>query len=202
MSLLFKVSYGLYLLSASANEKDNACIINTFMQQTATPERVSITVNKDNLTTSLIQKSKKCVVNVLSTNCNFEIFKHFGMQSGKNVNKFENFNSVTAKNGVKTIGFFSCGYFELDVEKEIDLGTHIMFVCSISNSEILDKESEPMTYAFYHSNVKPKPQPVKTDDNQEVWVCKICGYKHVGPLPDDFICPLCKHGKIDFEKIN
>lgn len=200
MSLLFKISYGLYLLSANAEGHDNGCIINTLMQQTSTPECVSITVNKANYTTKLIQKSKKCVVNILSDEAKFELFKHFGMQSGKNVDKFASFMSIKSQSGIKTINFFSCGFMELNVEKEIDLGSHIMFVCSIAQSEVIDSKANPVTYAFYHANIKPKPQIQPT--NEETWVCQICNYKHIGTLPEDFICPICKHGKADFEKLN
>lgn len=200
MSLLFKISYGLYLLSANAEGRDNGCIINTLMQQTSTPERVSITVNKANYTTELIQKSKKCVVNILSDEAQFELFKHFGMQSGKNVDKFASFMPIKSQSGIKTIGFFSCGFMELNVEQEIDLGSHIMFVCSIAQSEVLDSKANPITYAFYHANIKPKPVPKAADG--ETWVCKICNYQHKGPIPDDFVCPTCKHGKADFEKLS
>lgn len=199
MSLLFKISYGLYLLSANADGKDNGCIINTLMQQTSSPEKVSVTVNKANFTTALIQKSKKCVVNILSEEAQFELFKHFGMQSGRNVNKFANFNTISSQSGIKTIEFFSLGFMELNVEQEIDLGSHIMFVCSIAQSEVFENKSNPLTYAFYHANIKPKPQVAAT--TEETWVCQICNYQHKGPLPDDFICPICKHGKADFEKV-
>ncbi|MEG1663456.1 MAG: flavin reductase family protein, partial [Clostridia bacterium] len=154
MSLMFKISYGLYILSATDGDKDNACVINTLSQQTAAPERLSVTVNKANLTHDYIAKSGKCAVGVLATDATFDTIKNFGMQSGKTVNKFANIDTVRAENGVLVPVKGVLGYFELKVENSIDFGTHTMFVCSIAGLTDL-RQAEPLTYSYYQSNIKP-----------------------------------------------
>lgn len=199
MNLLFKISYGLYVLSASADGKDNACMINTFAQQTASPERFSVTVNKGNYTTELIEKSGVCTVSVLSKETKFDTIKNFGMRSGKNADKFAGVNAVSAANGTKVPTDGVLGYFECKVEKTIDFGTHVMFVLSLTNFVVMN-DGEALTYDYYQSDIKPKPE-IKKDTAAEKWVCRICGYVHEGPLPADFICPICKHPASDFERI-
>ena len=199
MNLMFKITYGLYLLCAKDGEKDNACVINTFAQQTSTPETFSVTVNKQNLTTDMLKNSGKCAVAILSDKANFDLIKRFGMQSGKTVDKFDGIESELTPAGVrvpKTNGVL--GYFELEVVKTYDMGTHVMFVLAPTSNKAFVEDGEALTYAYYQSNVKPKPQVA---GNKEKWVCKICGYVHEGPLPADFICPLCKHPASDFEKV-
>ncbi|MEG2084991.1 MAG: flavin reductase [Clostridia bacterium] len=196
MSLLFKITYGLYLLSAEANGKCNACMINTVLQQTSSPEQVSITVNKQNFTTGLIENSRRFVINILSTDTPFDFIKNFGMQSGANIDKFKNIETVSSATGIKTNKNNSVGFLEIEVTSQVDLGTHIMYVGKIVES--FAGIGEPLTYAFYHSNIKPKPDEKPSNTNEEVWVCQICGYVHKGAMPDDFVCPICKHGKSDF----
>lgn len=195
---LFKIGYGLYVLSANDGEKDNACIINTVMQVTSNPCQISIAVNKQNYTNQMIQKTKKFNISVLSENTKFEIFKHFGFQSGANVNKFENFNDVKrSPNGLYYITKDTNAYFSAYVKQEIDLGTHNLYVAQLVASEILS-QVPTVTYDYYQKNIKPKPEQTKKSG----WRCKICGYIYEGEdLPSDFICPWCKHGVEDFEKI-
>lgn len=201
MSILFKLTYGLFMLSASNNGKDGGCIVNTVMQQTAVPETLSVTVNKDNFTTSLIKKTNRCVVNILDESTPFDFFKAFGMQSSKDVDKFKDVDCVVTKNGIKTNAKHSAGYFEMEIINTVDMGTHYMFVGKIVESKLFENAKEPVTYAYYHKNIKPKPQPQAENIGKEVWECRICGYRHEGPLPQDFICPLCKHGVEDFFKV-
>ena len=200
MNLMFKITYGLYLLCAKDGEKDNACVINTFAQQTSAPETFSVTVNKQNLTTDMLKNSGKCAVAILSDKANFDLIKRFGMQSGKTADKFDGIESELTPAGVrvpKTNGVL--GYFELEVVKTYDMGTHVMFVLAPTSNKAFVEDGEALTYAYYQSNVKPRPQVV---GNKEKWVCKICGYVHEGPLPADFICPLCKHPASDFERVD
>ncbi len=197
MSLLFKISYGLYVLSSSANGKQNGCMINTVMQQTNTPERVSITVNKGNLTHDYIVESGKASVSILNQLVTFDMIKHFGFQSGRVANKFDGIPAKVLGSGnlVPTSGVV--GYLDLEVVDKIDMGTHTQFVCSIAE-EVQGEGGEPLTYAYYHSHVKVANKPVVAEG--EVWECNICGYVHKGALPKDIVCPLCKHGASDFTK--
>lgn len=200
MNLLFKISYGLYTLCAGDGGKESGCIINTFAQQTATPETFSVTLNKQNFTHELIVRSGECAVAVLSQKTDFDFIKRFGMQSGRDTDKFEGIESVVAKNGVrvpKSKGVL--GYFALKVQKSIDMGTHTMFVLESVQTQNFADDGDALTYDYYQTFVKPKPQA--SADSKEKWVCKICGYVHEGPLPSDFICPICKHPASDFEKL-
>ncbi len=198
MSLLFKITYGLYVVSASDDNQHNACICNTLMQQSDSPQRLSLTLNKDNLTTDLIAKSGKCSVGVLSQNTTFDLIKDFGMQSGRNVDKFANAEFYVTENGNK-LPAGDIGHFDFDVLDTVDFGTHTMFVLAPTDMVVSKADENPLTYAYYHSDVKPKPQAQVS--NSESWVCKICNYVHNGPLPSDIICPLCKHGAVDFVKV-
>ena len=199
MSLLFKITYGLYVLSAKEGKKSNACVINTVMQQTAVPETISVTINKDNYTHDLVKKSGVCAVSVLDTSTTFALIQNFGMQSGRDgIDKFEEYKTLDTKSGIKVLDDYSLGYMELKVLSECDMGTHTMFICEISESVTSDiNKNQPLTYAYYHAYVKPQPQ---AKQGVEMWVCKVCGYMHEGEPADDYICPLCKHGKADFEK--
>lgn len=201
MNLLFKISYGLFVLCAKAGKEESGCIINTFSQQTALPETFSVTVNKQNFTHDLIEKSRECVVAILSTETDFETIKRFGMQSGRSVDKFDGIDFKTTGIGIKvpyTKGVL--GYFALKVLKTVDMGTHTMFVLSAVENEAFVEIGDALTYDYYQNYIKPKPE-IKTSEKTEKWVCKICGYVHEGPLPADFICPLCKHPASDFEKV-
>lgn len=198
---LYNIEYGLYLLSSSYNQKDNGCIINTVMQITSNPLTLSIFVNKQNYTNEIIKKSKKFNISILTEDVKFDLFKIFGYQTGKNIDKFEMFgkleNFERSKNGFYFLKNFSNSFLECLVLEEKDIFTHTMFIAKIDNAEILNK-NKSLTYDFYQTNIKPLPE--KTD--KKGYRCKICGYIYDGDkLPDDYICPICKHGKVDFEKI-
>ncbi len=197
-SVLFNIGYGLYVLTANENGKDNGCIINTVMQVTSDPLQIAIAVNKRNFTTGMIQNTKKFNISVLSENSKFEIFKHFGYQSGRDVDKFSDFfDTKRSPNGVLYITENTNSYMSAYVKQEIDLGTHIMFIAQLVEAEKLSDVST-VTYDYYQKNIKPAPQST----NKKGWRCKICGYIYEGEnLPADFICPVCKHGAVDFEKI-
>lgn len=203
MSLLFKITYGLYMLSAKDGENQSGCIVNTVMQQTSVPETVSVTVNKGNYTHDLILKAGGCAVSVLDTSTKFEVIKNFGMTSGRSgKNKFDGIDTIFTKDGIRVLSNNSLGYMQLKVVSKTDLGSHTMFVCSIEESVTTDSKFDPLSYAYYHAHVKPKPQaqPAADAKGKEVWTCMICSYEHDGEPADDFICPLCKHGKVDFRK--
>lgn len=197
-NVLFNIAYGLYVLTANENGKDNGCIINTVMQVTSDPLQIAIAVNKRNFTTGMIQNTKKFNISVLSENSKFEIFKRFGYQSGKDVDKFSDFfDTKRSPNGVLYITKNTNSYMSAYVKQEIDLGTHIMFIAQLVEAEKLSDVST-VTYDYYQKNIKPTPQST----NKKGWRCKICGYIYEGEnLPADFICPVCKHGAVDFEKI-
>ncbi len=192
---LFNLGYGLYVLTARENEKDNGCIVNAVMQLTDNKPRVAVTVNKQNLTHDMIKNTGVANVSCLTEETPFEIFQYFGFQSGKNTDKFVSVHIPRADNGVVVIKDYSNACISLKVESEVDLDTHTMFICEVTQSQVLSNVPT-MTYAYYHKNVKPKPKKAKG------WVCKICGYVYEGEtLPDDFVCPLCKHGAEVFEQI-
>ena len=195
---LFKISYGLFILTAEENGFDNGCVINTLTQQTGNPCTVSVTVNKSNKTCEMIKSTGKFNVSVISENAPFELFRHFGFQSGRDTDKFRNYpNSERAENGIYYIPGYTNAYFCCKVKSVTDLGTHLLFIAEVEDAEILS-DFESMTYDFYHKNVKPKPQ--KTE--KKGYRCKICGYIYEGEnLPADYVCPVCKHGAVDFEKI-
>lgn len=202
--VLFNVQYGLFVLSSFSDEKDNACIINTVTQVTATPERISIAVNKLNHTHDLIAKSKKFTVSIISEAANFDLFKHFGFQSGKNVDKFADFDKVQrTKNGTLAITEGTNSFISGDVIQQIDVGTHSIFIADVVDMKKFN-DVPSTTYNFYQQHIKPKPQPVgKTSEGKTIWRCLICGYEYVGEeLPKDFICPICKHPASDFEKVS
>ena len=195
---LFKIGYGLYILSCHENGKDNACIVNTVMQITSNPCKIAICVNKNNHTCKMIKNTRKLNISVLDEEAEFEIFKHFGYQSGKDVDKFLNFiHTKRTPNGVLYVTKNTNAYLSAWVQEEIDLDTHIMFIAQLVEAEVLS-EKPTVSYDYYQKNIKPKPEKTATKG----WRCKICGYVYEGEnLPSDFICPICKHGAIDFEKI-
>ena len=195
---LFKIGYGLYILSCHESGKDNACIINTVMQVTSNPCKIAICINKNNHTCTMLKNTKKFNLSVLDESTEFEIFKHFGYQSGKDINKFANFiHTKRTPNGVLYITKNTNAYLSAWVQEEIDLDTHVMFIAQLVDAEVLS-EKPTVTYDFYQKNIKPKPEATTSKG----WRCKICGYIYEGEeLPNDFICPICKHGAIDFEKI-
>lgn len=203
---MYKLSYGLFVCTAVKGEKKNGCIINTAIQVASDPNRISIAVNKANYTHDMIKETGRCNISVLSTEAKFDTFKHFGFQSGRDVDKFaadypESAYAI-ADNGIPFIKEGTNAYFSLKVEKEVDLGSHTLFICEPEFMTVLSTASS-CTYEFYQNNIKPKPEAVGTTPKGEtIWRCRICGYEYVGEdLPDDFICPICRHGKEDFEKI-
>ncbi len=197
-SVLYNIGYGLYVLTAQEGEKDNGCIINTVMQVTSEPLQIAIAVNKKNYTNEMIQRTKKFNISVLSESAKFEIFEHFGFHSGRDTNKFADFGDTKrSPNGLLYITQDTNSYMSAYVKQEIDLGTHTLFIAQLVAAEVLSDEPT-VTYNYYQNNIKPKPQ----NTNKKGWRCKICGYIYEGEiLPADFICPWCKHGAIDFEKI-
>ena len=197
MTALFKIGYGLYVVTCSDGKRDNGLIVNTVTQLTDRPNRVAVTINKENYSHHLIRQSGKMNVNCLSVDAPFSVFEAFGFRSGRTVNKFENCSPLRSENGLVFLPKYINAMLSLQVENYVDLGTHGMFICTVTEARVIS-DRESMTYAYYHQNVKPKPQT----EGKKGFVCKICGYIYEGDvLPDDFICPLCKHGAADFEPI-
>ena len=197
MSALFNIGYGLYVVTSNDGKKDNGLIVNTVTQVTNMPNRVAVTINKENYSHHIIKQTGKMNVNTLTIDAPFQVFEKFGFQSGRNVDKFEGCEPLRSDNGLIFLPRNINSFMSLKVEQYIDMETHGMFICSVTEARVIS-DRETMTYAYYHANVKPKPQV----DGKKGYVCKICGYVYEGdPLPEDFICPLCKHGAVDFEKI-
>lgn len=195
---LFNIGYGLYVVTSNDGTKDNGFVCNTVCQVTNTPNRVAVTINKQNYSHDTIKATGKMNVNCLSTEAPFKVFEVFGFQSGRNVNKFEGCTPLRTENGLVCLPRYVNAVISLEVEQYIDLDTHGMFISAVTEAQNLSKV-ETMTYTYYQSNVKPKPQPAK----KKGWVCKICGYVYEGdPIPSDFICPLCKHPASDFEPLD
>ena len=200
---MYKLSYGLFVCTVVNGDKMNGCITNTAVQIASDPNRISIAINKANLTHDMLRETGKCNISVIGHDAKFELFKHFGFQSGRDVDKFADFKAYKlADNGIPYITEGTNAYFSLDVKQEVDLGSHTLFICEPVFMDVLSDTSS-CTYEYYQNNIKPKPQPVgETPKGETVWRCTICGYEYVGEeLPDDFICPICKHPKEDFEKI-
>ena len=200
---LFKISYGLYVLSTRLGDEDNGCIINTAIQAASKPNQISICVNKLNHTHDMIMRTGAFTVSSITEKADFSLFKRFGFQSGKETNKFDGFDGwLRGINGVPYITESCNAYISVKVEKTVDLGSHTLFIGQVTDMEVLS-EDPSVTYAYYQSNIKPKPEKVGTTPKGEtVWRCIICGYEYVGEeLPEDFICPWCKHPASDFEKI-
>ncbi len=196
VNAMFKLSYGLFVLTVKDEGKDNGCIINTVMQVTDTPMQICVTVNKQNYTTELLEKTGVLNVSILSEAAKFSVFESFGFQSGRDADKFAGFDTVArSENGLLYLTEMSNAYLSAKVVNKLDLGTHIQFIAEVTDGQVLS-DTPSVTYAYYFANIKPKPQPAK----KKGYVCKICGYVYEGdPLPDDFICPWCKHGASDFE---
>jgi len=197
LSALFNIGYGLYVITSNDGKKDNGLIVNTVTQVTNTPNRIAVTINKENYSHHVIKQSGIMNINCLSTEAPFDVFKHFGFQSGRNVDKFAECTPLRSDNGLVFLPRYINSFMSLKVESYVDLDTHGMFICSVTEARVLS-DKETMTYTYYQNNVKPKPE---TNDKKG-YVCKICGYVYEGDeLPEDFICPLCKHGAADFEEI-
>ena len=192
---LFKIGYGLYVVTSKDGDKDNGLIVNTVSQLTDKPLRVAVNINKLNYSHDIIKKTGVLNVNCLNIEAPFSIFQEYGFVSGRDKNKFEGKEIVRSENGLPVLTNYINAFISLKVDSYVDLDTHGMFICSVTESKTINNV-ETMTYNYYQANVKPKPETKKKG-----WVCKICGYVHEGDLPEDFICPLCKHGASDFEEI-
>ncbi len=201
---MYKLTYGLFVCTAKRGDKVNGCIINTAMQIASEPNTISVAVNKANFTHDMILETGVCNVSVISKDADFELFKRFGFQSGRDADKFAGFDGSyrTAENGLPVVTAGTNAFFSLKVKSTVDLGSHTLFICEPTAMEVLSDTSS-CTYEYYQSDIKPKPEAVGTTPKGEtIWRCRICGYEWVGEeLPDDFICPICKHPKADFEKI-
>lgn len=210
---LFQIGYGLYLVAANENGKDNACIVNTVMQVTQNPIRLLVSVSNQNLTHDMIKNTGKLTVSVLTEKTPFAVYSHFGYQSGKKVDKFEDFEDVTrCANGCYRLNRNSSAYFCGNVCDSFVLDTHTMFLVEVTDADIVSSQT-PVTYEYYQKYVKQPYKPVakkneakteetKAGEKTNSYVCKICGYVYEGEsLPEDIICPICKHGAADFEKL-
>ncbi len=198
LKALFNIGYGLYVVTSRDGNKDNGLIVNAVTQLTNSPNRIGVAINKANYSHEIIKKTGVMNVNCLSTEAPFGVFEQFGFQSGRNVDKFADCEQILrSDNGLIFLPRYINSFMSLKVERYIDLDTHGMFVCTVTESRVI-APTETMTYNYYQQNVKPRPQT----ENKKGWVCKVCGYVYEGEnLPEDFVCPLCKHGASDFERI-
>ena len=198
LTALFRIGYGLYVVTCNDGTKDNGLIVNAVTQLTDNPNRVAVTINKRNFSHDVIKKTKKLNVNCLSVEAPFSVFEHFGFQSGRNVDKFADYEGLRSDNGLMFLPRYINAFLSLDVQNYIDMDTHGMFICTVSEARVMS-DKDTMTYTYYQQNVKPKPKT----EGKKGFVCTVCGYIYEGDeLPEDFICPLCKHGAADFEPIS
>jgi len=197
MTALFNIGYGLYVVTCSDGKKDNGLIVNTVTQVTNTPNRVAVTINKANYSHHVIQQTGVMNVNCLSTDAPFSVFETFGFQSGRTVDKFAGMEVLRSDNGLVFLPRNINSFLSLKVEQYVDLDTHGMFICSVTEARVISNV-DTMTYTYYQDHVKPKPET----EGKKGFVCKVCGWVYEGDtLPDDIVCPLCKHGAADFEPI-
>ena len=197
LNALFNIGYGLYVITSNDGKKDNGLIVNTVTQVTNTPNRIAVTINKENYSHHVIKQTEKMNINCLTVDAPFKVFEVFGFQSGRNVDKFADCEPKRSDNGLVFLPRYINSFMSLKVENYVDLGTHGMFICSITEARVIN-DLETMTYTYYQNNVKPKPQV----EGKKGYVCKICGWIYEGEeLPEDIVCPLCKHGASDFEEI-
>ncbi len=197
LTALFNIGYGLYVVTSNDGSRDNGLIVNTVSQVTSSPNRIAVCINKENYSHHVIKQTGKMNVNCLSTDAPFSVFENFGFRSGRNVDKFKGIDVLRSDNGLVFLPKYINSFMSLKVEDYVDLGTHGMFICSVTEARVISN-LDTMTYTYYQANVKPKPQV----EGKKGYVCKICGYVYEGDeLPEDFICPLCKHGAADFEPI-
>ncbi|MBQ7529641.1 flavin reductase [bacterium] len=198
---MYKISYGLFVITTHKEDLDNGCITNTVAQVTSEPNQISVTINKTNFTHDLIMETGQFTASIISQEADFELFKHFGFQSGRSVNKFANFNDCQrSDNGDLYITKGTNAYISAEVVQKIDLGTHTLFIGKVSDMKVLS-EVASATYDYYQGHIKPKKVGT-TPTGKTIWRCRICGYEYVGEeLPADFICPWCKHPASDFEKV-
>ena len=194
---LFRIGYGLYVVTSNDGKKDNGLIVNTVIQLTDQPNRVAVNINKENYSHHVIKQTGVMNVNCLSVEAPFQVFENFGFQSGRQADKFAGWETPRSENGLVILPKYINAFMSLKVEQYVDLGTHGMFICSVAEARVINKK-DTMTYTYYQENVKPKPQT----EGKKGFVCTVCGYIYEGDvLPDDFICPLCKHGVADFVPI-
>lgn len=198
---LYQLTYGVFLLTTKAGDKVNGCITNTCIQVANAPTRVAISVLNTNYTCDLIKESGVFALSLLDNTIMFQTIKHFGMQSGRDVDKFDGLTLPTDVNGVPYLSWQTCAVISCKVVESTDLGSHTLFIAEVVDAKLLNDHA-PLTYAEYQANVKPKPQEVKKEKKIVGWRCKICNYVYEGSeLPADFTCPLCGHDKDDFEPI-
>lgn len=196
-SSAFKFSYGLFVLTAKQGDKDNGCIINTAMQVTSSPYKISITVNKENFTHDMIKETGKFNISVLTQSVPFEVIRHYGFQSGRKSEKIFGNALPRGENGIVYLNTFVNAFMSGEVIEAIDCGTHTMFIAEVTEAKTFSNEPS-VTYQYYYENIKPKPE-----EKKKGYVCQICGYVYEGDeLPDDFMCPVCKHGADVFKKID
>ena len=198
---MYKLSYGLFVLSTSLDGRDYGCIINTAAQVTSEPNRISIAVNKANYTHDMILRSGRFNISILSEAASFAIFQRFGFQSGRTADKFAGYGAcVRSENGILYVTEGTNGFISATVEQAIDLGSHTLFIASVDDMDVLSNVPSA-TYAYYQSSIKPRPEK-PANGGKTVWRCTVCGYVYEGEeLPADFVCPLCKHPASDFEKV-
>ncbi|MCM1144569.1 MAG: flavin reductase [Blautia sp.] len=197
---LFQLSYGLYVAATKDKQKMNGCIINTVTQVTSNPAQVVFAINKQNLTCDLVKSSGIVSISVLSETAPFSLFQHFGFQSGREVDKFVGVPFAMTKQELPYLTEHTTAYLDCKVINSYDLGTHMMFLAAVTDADVISDE-KPMTYSYYHESVKPRPDSAASA-SKKGWRCTVCGYVYEGEeLPPDFVCPWCKHGVEDFEKI-
>ena len=197
LTALFNIGYGLYVITSNDGKKDNGLIVNTVTQVTNTPNRIAVTINKQNYSHHIIKQTGIMNINCLSVDAPFSVFENFGFKSGRNTDKFAGEEQLRSDNGLIFLRRYINSFMSLKVEQYIDLDTHGMFICSVTEARVIS-DAETMTYTYYQKNVKPKPET----EGKKGFVCKVCGYVYEGDtLPEDFVCPLCKHGAADFEPI-
>ena len=205
---MYKLSYGLFVLTACQDGRDNGCITNTAIQVTSEPNRIAVAVNKSNYTHDMIMDTGKFNVSIIDEKAGFELFEHFGFQSGSNVDKFADFSDCKrSSNGLMYITKGTNAFISVDVEQKIDLGSHTLFIGVVTDMEVLS-DAPSATYAYYQDNIKPKPEAADAGPANSLppgmhkWRCKICGFEYIGEsLPEDYICEICKHPASDFEMI-
>ena len=197
LTALFNIGYGLYVVTSNDGKKDNGLIVNTVTQVTSVPNRIAVTINKANYSHHIIHQTGEMNINCLTVDAPFAVFEKFGFQSGRNVDKFAECEPLRSDNGLVFLPRYINSFMSLKVEQYVDLDTHGMFICSVTEARVFS-DRETMTYTYYQNHVKPKPKA----DGKKGYVCKVCGYVYEGEeLPEDFVCPLCKHGAADFEEI-
>lgn len=221
---MFRLTYGLFVLTVREGSRDNGCIINTVMQVTAIPNRIVIAVDKHNYTHEMLERTMKCNISVLSEDAEFDIFKHFGFVSGRDTDKFAGYDHVArSTNGIYYVTEGTNARLSAVVREKVDLGTHTLYIADVEDMDVLN-DRPSATYAYYHAHIKPQPprrsavqladqradtdgrahtlEETKNNAGETVWRCRICGYEYIGnELPDDYICPICKHPAADFEKV-